>query len=292
MTTKRGESQFHGSTFYNNKNSALAALQIQDKQGMRDFVPNQFVTRYPTPYFNFNDIGGSLGGPIPGVKKTWFFTAYERNYARSPVNIFNNKLPHPAFWGGDFSLETSNPALLPDVPAGVTLTQAEIAADTYQGAGQQFVTIPSRLLNPDVQKLINTYFPKISTAVGIDASAGRITGGFQTLLPGGSTRDVGTLRGDHDFTAKDHVYVVYNVSAFVGTSSPIVAPFTGLGLIQNDRRNNTVSGSYVRIIHDNLINELRGGFNREYSFRHSITTLDSFLSSIGFDSSDNCGFIR
>ncbi len=286
VTTKRGESQFHGSTFYNNKNSALAALQIQDKQGMRDFVPNQFVTSYPTPYFNYNDLGGSLGGPIPGVKKTWFFTAYERNYARAPVNIFNNKLPHPAFWGGDFSLETSKPALLPDVPAGVTLTQAEIAADTYQGAGQQFVTIPSRLLNPDVQKLISTYFPKISTAVGIDTSTGRITGGFQTLLPGGSTRDVGTLRGDHDFTAKDHVYVVYNVSAFVGTSSPIVAPFTGLGLIQNDRRNNTVSGSYVRIIHDNLINELRGGFNREYSFRHSITTLDSFLSSIGFDSSD------
>jgi len=286
VTTKRGESQFHGSTFYNNKNSALAALQIQDKQGMRDFVPNQFVTSYPTPYFNYNDLGGSLGGPIPGVKKTWFFAAYERNYVRSPVNIYNIKLPHPAFWGGDFSLETSKPALLPDVPASVTLTQAEIAADTYQGAGQQFVTIPSRLLNPDVQKLISTYFPKISTAVGIDKSTGRITGGFQTLLPGGSTRDVGTLRGDHDFTAKDHVYVVYNVSAFVGATSPIVPPFTGLGLIQNDRRNNTVSGSYVRIIHDNLVNELRGGFNREYSFRHSVTTLDGFLSSIGFDSSD------
>src|SRR6266566_2410000 len=188
VTTKRGESQFHGSTFYNNKNSALAALQIQDKQGMRDFVPNQFVTRYPSPYFNFNDIGGSLGGPVPGVKKTWFFTAYERNYARSPVNIFNNKLPHPTFWGGDFSLETSNPTLLPDVPASVTLTPAEKAADTYQGAGQQFVTIPSRLLNPDVQKLINSYFPKISTAVGIDAN-GRIAGGFETLLPGGSTWD-------------------------------------------------------------------------------------------------------
>jgi len=67
------------------------------------------------------------------------------------------------FWGGDFSLVTSKPALLPDVPASVTLTQAEKTADTYQGAGQQFITIPSRLLNPDVQKLISTYFPKIST---------------------------------------------------------------------------------------------------------------------------------
>ncbi len=286
VTTKRGESQFHGSAFYNNKNSALAALQIQDKEGMANFVPNQFVTRYPTPYFNYNDIGGSLGGPIPGVKQTWFFTAYERNYARSPVNIFNNRLPHPTFWGGDFSLETSKPALLPDVPASVTLTQAEIAANTYQGAGQQFVTIPSRLLNPDVQKLISTYFPKISTAVGIDASTGRIAGGFETLLPGGSTWDKGTLRVDHDFTSKDHVYVVYNGAAFVGASSSVVAPFTGLGLTQRDRRNNTVSGSYLRTIRNNLINELRGGFNREYSFRHSNITLGGFLSSIGFDSSD------
>ncbi len=284
VTTKRGESQFHGSTFYNNKNSALAALQIQDKEGMRNFVPNQFVTRYPTPYFNFNDIGGSFGGPIPGVKKTWFFTAYERNYARSPLNIFNNRLPHPTFWKGDFSLETSKPALLPDVPASVTLTPAEIAADTYQGAGQQFVTIPSRLLNPDVQKLISTYFPKISTAVGIDAN-GRIAGGFETLLPGGSTWDRGTLRVDHDFTAKDHVYVIYNGAAFVGATSSVVAPFTGLGLTQRDRRNNTLSVSYLRTIHT-LINELRSGFNREYSFRHSNTTLQSFLSSIGFDQSD------
>jgi len=79
ITTKRGGSQFHGSAFYNNNNAALAALQLQDKQGMADFVPTPGVSKYPTPYFNLNDIGGSLGGPIPGIKKTWFFMAYERN---------------------------------------------------------------------------------------------------------------------------------------------------------------------------------------------------------------------
>jgi hypothetical protein len=49
VTTKRGESQFHGSAFYNNKNSALAALTLQDKQGMADFAPTAFQRRYPTP---------------------------------------------------------------------------------------------------------------------------------------------------------------------------------------------------------------------------------------------------
>ena len=293
ITTKRGDSQFHGSAFYNNKNSALAAWQIQDLQGKRDFTPNSFVSKFPTPYFNFNDIGGSLGGPIPGLKKTWFFMAYERNYSRAPVSFSSNTLPHPSLWVGDFSPlidpTAANPAAyLPDVPAGVTLTPAEVAANTYLGLGQQFVTIPSRLLDPNVQQLFSNYFPKISTSVPIDlrkGKEGRIRDLFQTLLPGGSTRDLGTLRVDHDFTDKDHVYAVYNAQAFVGATAPIRNPFTGLGLIQNDIRDNTVSGSYVRTIHNNLINEARGGFNRENSFRHSNATLEGFLSSIGLDSS-------
>jgi hypothetical protein len=289
ITTKRGGSQFHGSAFYNNNNAALAALQLQDKQGMADFVPTPGVSKYPTPYFNLNDIGGSLGGSIPGIKKTWFFMAYERNYSRATVPISDQKLPHPAFWVGDFSPAinpaAANPAkLLPDVPAGVTLTPAEVLADTYLGLGQKFVTIPSRLLDPNVQQLISIYFPKISPLVPINLNNGRIAKLFQTLLPGGSTRDLGTLRLDHDFTDKDHVYGVYNGSAFVGATSPVRNPFTGLGLVRNDRRNNTVSGSYLRTIHNNLINEARGGFNREYSYRHSNTTLAGFLSSIGFDS--------
>lgn len=302
ITTKRGQNQFHGSAFYNNKNSALAALQIQDEQGIRNFVPTQFASKYPTPYFNFNDIGASLGGPIPGLKKTWFFMAYERNFVREPVNISSSKLPHPAFWTGDFSPLvvpsainefTTDPSLLPDVPAGVTLTPAETAADTYctgwpncTGAGAQFVIIPSRLLSPYTQKLIDVYFPKISPSVAVDTATndlGRIRDTFQTLLPGGSTRDLGTLRIDHDFSDKDHVYGVYNAQAFTGTTSPVFSPMTGLGLTQSDIRDNTLSFSYVRMIHNNLINEVRGGFNREFNFTHSNTTLQSFLSSVGFD---------
>jgi len=304
ITTKRGENQFHGSVFYNNKNSALAAWQTQDILGKSAFIPTQFASRYPTPYFNFNDVGASLGGPLPGLKKTWFFMAYERNFVRQPVNISNNKLPHPAFWKGDFSPLvvpsaindfTTDPSLLPDVPAGVSLSQSERDQDTYcpgwpncTGGGAQFVIIPPHLLNPNTQKLIDLYFPKISPLVAVDTAGkdlGRIRDAFQTLLPGGSTRDLGTLRIDHDFGDKDHVYGVYNAQAFNGTTSPVFSPMTGLGLTQRDIRDNTLSFSYVRMIHNNLVNEARGGFNREFNFTHSNTTLQSFLSSIGFDQS-------
>ncbi len=103
------------------------------------------------------------------------------------------------------------------------------------------------------------------------------------VASGGSTRDLGTLRVDHDFTDKDHVYVVYNAQAFSGGNSAVRTPFTGLGLLS---RTAEIIPSPVPTcaIRNNLINEARGGFNREFIYQHSITTLQSFLSSIGLDS--------
>ena len=293
VTTKRGMNEFHGSAFYNNKNSSLAALTIQDLQGIRDAQGSLYP--YPSPYFNFNDLGGSLGGPIPGLKKTWFFIAYERNYQRDSIQVTDNKLPHPSFWTGDFSpliLDPAdmNAAILPSVPSGVTLTPAEVASDTYcvgwpncTGTGGQFVIIPPRLLNPNVQQLIGKYFPKIDPAIPVNTSNGRIGELFQTLMPSLTTRDLGTLRIDHDFSDRDHVYGVLNEQAFGGGNSAVRTPFTGLGLTQQERRTHTLAASYVRTISNTIINEARGGFNREFVFRHSNTTLQGFLSSIGLD---------
>jgi hypothetical protein len=291
VTTKRGGADYHGSAFYNNKNSALAAWTLDDLNGKANFSPTAFQSKYPNPYFNLNDIGGSVGGPIPLLKKTWFFAAYERNYAVSPTKISSTTIPHPSLYTGDFSgLSDSKKPL---VPAGVTLTAQEIATDTIPDTNPsdppgslRFITIPSRLLNPTVQKLIDTYFPKIGLSAPINPANGRISGGYQTILSGNSIQDIGTLRLDHDFSERNHLYGVYNASAQVNANSPVVNPFTGLGLTQNDRRNNTVSLSYTHAFRDSVVNEARGGFNRQKLLRHSNTTLEGFLSSIGFDQSD------
>jgi len=291
VNTKRGGSDYHGSAFYNNKNSALAAWTLDDKNGKANFSPTAFQSSYPNPYFNFNDIGGSVGGPIPYLSKTWFFAAYERNYAVSPTKISSTTIPHPSLLIGDFS--ALNDSAKPLVPAGITLTPQEIAVDTTPDANPndppgslRFVTIPSRLLNPTVQKLIDTYFPKIGLGTPINPANGRIPGGFQTILPGYSTQDIGTLRLDRDFSERDHLYGVYNASAQVDATTAVVSPYTGLGLTKDDRRNNTVSLSYTHTFKGTVVNETRGGFNRQSLLRHSNTTLDGFLSSIGFDQSD------
>ena len=294
VSTKRGGADYHGSAFYNNKNSALAAWTLNDKNNAAGFSPNSFQSKYPNPYFNLNDIGGSVGGPVQLLKKTWFFAAYERNYAVAPTQIASSTIPHPSLYTGDFS--ALNDSAKPVVPAGVTLTPEEMATDTVPvtvtnddgstTTTQRFIRIPSRLLNPTVQALINTYYPKIGLSAPINKANGRIPGSYHTILPGHSTQDIGTLRLDHDFSVRDHLYGVYNVSAQVNATLPVVIPFTGLGLTQNDRKNHTVSLSFTHAFRDTVVNEARGGFNRQKLLRHSNTTLEGFLSSIGFDQSD------
>jgi len=282
ITTKRGQNQFHGSAFYNNANSALAALSLQDLAGIADFQPSAFASKYPTPYFNINDLGGSIGGPVKGLDRTWFFAAYERDYDVSPVNISSTKLPHPSLWTGNFSLMPD--AGKPDVPAGTVLTAQEMATDTVGGAGLQFIQIPSELLNPSVQSLISKYFPHIGLSAPIDAK-GHIPS-YQTQISGRDTLDTGSLRLDHDFSEKDHVYASYNTSAETSATSPVVSPYVGLGLTQNNRQNQTVQLSYTHIFKPTLVNEARGGFNKQNLLEHSNTTLESFLSGIGFDAAD------
>jgi hypothetical protein len=283
ITTKRGGADYHGSVVYNNKNSALAAWTLQDKDAAANFAPTAFQSKYPTPFFNINDLGGSFGGPVPKVKNTWFFTSYEHNWTVTPATIYSNTLPHPSLLAGDFSL--LNDSAKPLVPTSITLTPDEISNDTVGGLGKRFVRIPQRLLNPTVQNLIDKYFPKVGSGAPINPSNGRIPG-YATLMPSASHQDLGTLRLDHDFSDKDRAYVVYNASDQNSATNPVVSPYTGLGLTQLDRLNHTVSASYTRIAKANLVNELRGGINQQNLFEHSNTTLPSFLSSIGFSPDD------
>lgn len=294
ITTKRGTNQFHGSMFYNNKNSALAALTLQDQLGKASFAPSALQPKYPNPAFNVNDIGASIGGPIPKLHNTWFFAAYERDYNVNPVYLQSTSFAHPSLYTGNFSL--MNDLSKPDLPADLQaqMTPAELAADTKTvtdpNSGEQFqvlTQIPTRFLNPVVQNLINKYFPPVGLSAPIDPTTGLLGGVFQSSLPGRDTLDQGTLRVDHDFSEKDHVYITFNASADTSAENPVSRNrYPGLGLNHSYRQNNTLQLSYTRVLRPNLVNEVRGGFNKQNLFSHSNTTLQGFLSGIGFDSSD------
>ncbi len=283
VTTKRGGAKFHGSLFYDNKNSALATWNLRDKIGQANFSPTPAQSSYPNPYFNQNEFGGSFGGPVPKVKNTYFFAAFERRYVNSPVYIRATNLPHATLLAGDYSLMTD--ARKPVVPAGVALTAAEIAQFTVGGLGNQFIKIPSRLLNPTATKLAQLYFPQTSAAAPINASNGRLVDYF-TNQPGRTRRNLGTLRFDHDFREKDRFYAVYNAQNTTFATSAVVSPFLPLGLTQNERSNQTLSLSETHLFTPRMVNEARGGFNRVPWLRRSNQTLRQFLQNIGFNDAD------
>jgi hypothetical protein len=284
ISTKRGGSEYHGSVFYNNKNSALAAWSLADKSAAASFAPSSFQSHFPNPFFNITDAGGSAGGPIPRLQKTFFFAAYEHNWTVLPSSTGRvNNLPHPALIAGDFSgvMDSAKPA----VPAGTVLTPTEIATDTVGGLGQQFITIPSRLLNPVVQKLFSLYYPQIGLSAPEDPATGRVIG-FQTSIPGRSGQNLGDLRIDHDFSDSNRLYGVYHGGSENDALNEVASPLTGLGLSKTDRLNKTLSISFTHVFNPHIVNEARGGFNRQFLFTHSNTTLRSFLQSIGFSDAD------
>ena len=281
VDTKRGEKDFHGSLFYNNKNSALASWSLREKNDLANFTPSFARPDFPKPYFNLNETGGSLNGPVPliGRNKTFFLVAYERRWNVNPFRFAaRNSVPSQPLLSGDFSHLTDTRK--PLVPAGVVLTPAEIASNTVGGLGVRFITIPQRLLNPTVQKLIANYFPTSSPNAPIDA-IGRLQD-FAQNTTARATRDLLTARVDHDFSANDKLYGVYNYQRAPGRTASFAGVFPAFGLRDDERTDNTFSLSYSHVFSSTLINEVRGGFNSESVFRHAPFTLREFLGSIGF----------
>jgi len=284
IETRRGGNAYHGSLFYNNKNSALAARVLQDKIAEANFLPTPALDRFPTPYFNLNETGGSFGGPVPfSHKKTFFLLAYERRWDDSPVQLRSSQIPTSLILGGNFS--AISPTSRPVVPAAVLplLTPAELANNTFlTGTTRRFITIPSRLLNPIAVNILQRYYPVTNPATPFSPTTGRLVDFVQNFT-GLLTRDLSTFRVDHDFSDKDKFYAVYNFQAQNGIRSLVASPLPAFGLLSQHQTNHTLSLSYTRIFSEALVNELRGGFNVQNLFRRANQTTGGFLSGIGFN---------
>ena len=102
-----------------------------------------------------------------------------------------------------------------------------------------------------------------------------------------TTRNLATFRLDHDFSANDKVYAVYNFQDISARGGAVAgAAYPAFGLRQDKQTNHTLSFNYSRVFSQSIVNELRGGFNRQKLYRHGPQKLNDFLTSIGFSSTD------
>jgi len=283
IVTRRGGSEYHGSLFHQNKNSALAAWDIGSKLGQATFLPTPDQSRFPKPFFNVNEGGGSLGGPIPRLKRSFFLLSYERLWMATPIAFQSTSLPHPTLWNGAFSLlpDTAKPT----APAGISLTPEETATDTVRvGNSLKFIRIPQRLLNPTTSAWsINTFLTLGSTTQSILRQAEWLVTSPWSRIPPTATG----VRSDwtHD-EERDRISAVLHLTQQYGEADAVASPFVGLGLQRNDLKNATGSLSYIRLFGPHLVNELRGGYNRQIDLVRSNTTLRGLLNGIGFSTSD------
>jgi len=287
VVTKRGASKYHGSLFANNKNSALAAWSLGDLNDRSTFTPNPANPNFPKPYYNLNEDGGSVSGPVPGSKKTFFLGSYERRWSLTPLRYSSTRrLPGTRLLNGDFT-DLSNTAK-PAVPADILplLTAAELANNTILvGTTRRFTVIPSRLFNPTTRKFIDLFYPKSSPSAPVD-SLGRLSS-FAQNVNQRLTRDLVTARIDHDFSANDKFYGVFNMQDTNSNAGAVAgAAYPAFGLRVNRQTNHTLSLTYSHVFSQSMVNELRGGFNRQKLYRHSPQTLRQVLSTIGFSEAE------
>src|ERR1044071_6458020 len=103
VETKRGGKDYHGSLFYNNKNSALAAVPVQDKNAEAEFLPTPDTPTFPKSKFNLNEVGGYLSGPLPLTHgKTFFLLSYERRWDFGTATLRSGTIPTSRVLGGNF----------------------------------------------------------------------------------------------------------------------------------------------------------------------------------------------
>ena len=288
VETKRGGSNYHGSLFYNNKNDALAAWSVQDKNAQASFLPTADTTEFPKSRFNLNEVGGSLSGPVPKAgQNTFFLLSYERRWDLNVAQLRSSQIPTSLVLGGDFTKIATNNR--PTVNAAVLplLTADELANNTIITNGtRRWLSIPTRLLNPIALSVMNGYYPKTNPATPFTASNGRLRS-FVRNLPGLLTRDLATLRLDHDFSERDKFFAVYNFQDSSGNRRTLaVSPLPAFGLQSQHQTNHTLSVSYTRLFTNTLVNELRGGFNIQNLFRRGNQSNRDFLSNIGFNENE------
>jgi hypothetical protein len=277
MATRAGTNQYRGSLFYTNRNSALDASSWF----------NNF-NKVPKNYYNRNQFGGRLGGPIIR-NKTFFFALYDGQRFITKDTVVGNVLTQQArqgifryFPGVQSSNATSNnPAVdlagnpVPPRGASGALSQFSVLGrdplrSTIDPSGWVQMALSRMPLPNDF-----TVGDGLNTA-GIRWTRRRRDLDDTTGSAPNINRDQINLRLDHNFNSNNKVF-------FTGTrewdiSDTQIAPWPGGygGVIR--RRPSVYTVSAVSTLSPTIVNEFRFGYRAQ-----------TLISQSGFERPDSTG---
>jgi hypothetical protein len=166
VVTKSGSKTFHGSAFEYFNNEATDALNYFDDPTL------------PRPIFRQNEFGGSLGGPIPGLKNTFFYGVYEGHRQKTGGSRLS-LVPDAATRAGDFT--------------GQNIIYDPLSLDVKTGTRTPFPQnkIPQAKLDPIAVAFLAKYEPLPNSSSA--------SGNYQDATPNLNNTDSASGRVDHQF---------------------------------------------------------------------------------------------
>ena len=230
FVTPSGTNHLHGSGFWSNRNSDLAANTWFNNQAG--------VAR---PFLNQNQTGGSLGGPVK-KDKLFFYVNYELFLLRQQSGQQRTILTPDAEQGIFTYINSAG------VPQKVNILQA---------AGQ--------VLDPTVAGLIKRLPTQSNNFNSGDSTASlqRNTAGYLFNQRSNRTRDNVTGKIDYTLSPKNSITGTYAWNSDLLDRPDVnTTGYTVVPLVQNNDKVNFFSTGWRYSPKPNLTNEVRFGFNR------------------------------
>lgn len=168
FTMKSGGLKYHGSVKDYIRNTSLDAWPFSGK--LKNASGNLISTK---PVDHQNELSATFGGHVPGMKRVFFFFAYDRYHNRTQANPTNFTIPSLLERGGDFTelnggvgtggltgTGANNPAFLFD-PTTTSCSSGTCTRQPFRGMKNGVPTnnvIPDSYLSP-IAKSMQQYLP-------------------------------------------------------------------------------------------------------------------------------------
>lgn len=246
---KSGSNEFHGSAFWFNRNTNLNA---------RDFFNNR-----PTPAYNRNQFGGTLGGPIL-KDKLFFFVDYQGLRKRIPGSNDTATVPTDLMRQGNFSelLAGAGPA---GNPTGLSSPISILDPET--GAPFAGNIIPSARINSAGLAYLKA-FPERNCSASVDSRCHSILQNYRNIRKIDEQWNDFDVRGDYVLSATNSFFVRFSRGHVDQSETPRLTTLpSGFGSGTNFNYPMGASIGWTRTINSSLVNEARVGFVRvKYGF--------------------------
>ena len=253
FTTPSGRSEYHGSAYWHNRNSALSATEwFANRQG------------FDEPFLNQNQVGGTLGGPVL-KDKLLFYTNYEafrrRLESRANTVILTAEARQGIFRYFDINNELRK--------VNVLRMQA-LDVDPAAKAVLDRIPGPDQINNFDVGDS--------------DRDQLRNTAGYSFLVRTRGERDAWTNRLDYVLSEKHLVSGTYQYTRERNDRPDAGNAYHRVPVVEDVGHTNFVSVGWRWSPGPRWSNELRGGFNlAPRAFRTTENRGDFLLDGFLFD---------